>query len=90
MPAQQFTAQMYNAFLGRAPEPNGYAWWVSLYPTLTETAFINAWAATPEAKALNLWLDSPTLTNRPYLHRLALCPSLQPHPRCGRPDLLGQ
>ncbi|CAH1670483.1 hypothetical protein [Chelatococcus asaccharovorans] len=46
MPAQQFTAQMYNAFLGRAPEPNGYAWWVSLYPGMTETAFINAWAAT--------------------------------------------
>ncbi|MBS7705571.1 DUF4214 domain-containing protein [Chelatococcus asaccharovorans] len=63
MPAQQFTAQMYNAFLGRAPEPNGYAWWVSLYPGMTETAFINAWAATAEAKALNPWIDSPTLTN---------------------------
>ncbi|MBS7700270.1 MULTISPECIES: hypothetical protein [unclassified Chelatococcus] len=54
MPAQPFTAQMYNAFLGRAPEPNGYAWWVSLYRTMTETAFINAWAATPEAKALKV------------------------------------
>nr|WP_245450076.1 DUF4214 domain-containing protein [Chelatococcus asaccharovorans] len=30
---------------------------------MTETAFINAWAATAEAKALNPWLDSPTLTN---------------------------
>ncbi|MBS7703676.1 hypothetical protein [Chelatococcus asaccharovorans] len=38
--------------VGRAPEPNGYAWWVLLYPTMTETAFINEWAATSEAKAL--------------------------------------
>ncbi|MBS7705106.1 hypothetical protein [Chelatococcus asaccharovorans] len=52
---------MYNALLGRAPEPNGYAWWVSLYSSMTETAFVNPWAAMVEARALNPWLDGPRL-----------------------------
>ncbi|CAH1654613.1 conserved hypothetical protein [Hyphomicrobiales bacterium] len=46
MPTQHFTAQMYNAFLGRALERNGCALWISLHSAMIGTAFINGGTAT--------------------------------------------